>query len=159
MQEVELVSESARATERAASDAAGGLRAGDVVLIAGDVGTGKTTFVRAACRMLGVEETVASPSFTIGRTYSGRVPVSHVDLFRLETLAGEDPGLLEDYLAPGSVVFVEWPHAAEPELEQERIALRLRLTHLGGDRRGLSISGRADLVERIGRALQDERSR
>lgn len=153
MQEVELVSESARATERAARDLAGGLRAGDVVLIAGDVGTGKTTFVRGACRELGVEQTVASPSFTIGRTYDGRVPVSHVDLFRLETLAGEDPGLLEDYFAPGSVVFVEWPRAAEPELEPERIALRLRLVHLGGDRRGISVAGGPDLVERIRESL------
>jgi tRNA threonylcarbamoyladenosine biosynthesis protein TsaE len=153
MQEVELVSESARATERAARDVAGGLRAGDVVLIAGDVGTGKTTFVRAACRALGIEETVASPSFTIGRTYRGEVPVSHIDLFRLETLAGEDPGLLEDYLAPGSVVFVEWPGAMQLLLEPERIALRLRLVHLEGDRRGVRVAGRSDLVERLEGAL------
>jgi tRNA threonylcarbamoyladenosine biosynthesis protein TsaE len=153
MEEVELVSESPDATMQAATDLAAGLQAGDVVLIAGDVGTGKTTFVRAACRALGVRETVASPSFTIGRTYLGTLPVSHVDLFRLETLEDEDPGLLEEYFAPASVVFIEWPRAAEPELEERRIALRLRLAHGGGDRRGVAVSGRPDLVERMRKAL------
>jgi tRNA threonylcarbamoyladenosine biosynthesis protein TsaE len=149
MEEVELVSESPQATERAAGGLAPALQAGDVLLIAGDVGTGKTTFVRSACRALGVRETVASPSFTIGRAYEGRLPVSHIDLFRLETLAGEDPGLLEEYFSPDSVVFIEWPRVVEPELELGRIALRLRLEHLGGDRRRIAVIGRPDLVERI----------
>jgi tRNA threonylcarbamoyladenosine biosynthesis protein TsaE len=144
MEEVELVSESANATQRAAAELAADLRPGDVILITGDVGTGKTTFVRAACRELGVRETVASPSFTIGRTYRGTVPVSHLDLFRLDTLAEEDPGLLEEYFTPESVVFIEWPRAAEPELEARRVVVRLRLVHLGGDRRGISVSGHAD---------------
>jgi tRNA threonylcarbamoyladenosine biosynthesis protein TsaE len=153
MMELELVSESADATMRAAAELAAALQAGDVVLIAGDVGTGKTTFVRGVCRGLGVGETVASPSFTIGRTYMGRLPVSHLDFFRLETLADEDPGLLEEYLDPGSVVFIEWPRAGEPELEARRVALRLRLDHLGGDHRRMTVSGRPDLVERIRTAL------
>jgi tRNA threonylcarbamoyladenosine biosynthesis protein TsaE len=158
MQDLELVSESPDATMQAAADLATALQAGDVVLITGDVGTGKTTFVRAACRELGVRETVTSPSFTIGRTYAGRLPVSHVDLFRLDTLAGEDPGLLEEYFAPGSVVFIEWPRAAGPQLDERRIALRLRLVHLGGDRRGVSVSGRPNLVERMSKALRSEES-
>jgi tRNA threonylcarbamoyladenosine biosynthesis protein TsaE len=153
MEEVELVSESPDATMHAAAELAAVLQAGDVVLIAGDVGTGKTTFVRAACRGIGVGESVASPSFTIGRTYMGRLPVSHLDFFRLETLAGEDPGLLEEYFEPGAVVFIEWPRAAEPELEQRRIALRMNLVHLGGDRRRIAVAGRPDLVERIKKAL------
>jgi tRNA threonylcarbamoyladenosine biosynthesis protein TsaE len=155
MQEVELVSESPDATMRAAADLASALQAGDVVLIAGDVGTGKTTFVRAACRELGVQETVASPSFTIGRTYAGRLPISHVDLFRLESLAQEDPALLDDYLVPDSVVFMEWPRAAELEVEPERIALRLHLVHRGGDIRGVTVAGRPELVERMRRSLTD----
>jgi tRNA threonylcarbamoyladenosine biosynthesis protein TsaE len=152
--EVELESESADSTERAASRLAEALRPGDVVLVEGDVGTGKTTFVRAACRRLGVSEPVTSPSFTIGRTYSGRLPVSHLDLFRLDTLEGEDPTLLDDYLAPDAVVFVEWPAAAASELEPERVVLRLRLEHLGGHRRRLHVTGSQELVETIEQAIE-----
>jgi tRNA threonylcarbamoyladenosine biosynthesis protein TsaE len=154
MTEVELESDSADSTERAASVLAGVLQPGDVVLVEGDVGTGKTTFVRAACRSLGVREPVTSPSFTIGRTYSGRVPVSHLDLFRLDTLEGEDPTLLDDYLAPDSVVFVEWPAAAASELEPQRVVLRLRLEHLGGDRRRVHVSGSPQLVESMQQAIE-----
>jgi tRNA threonylcarbamoyladenosine biosynthesis protein TsaE len=151
---VELVSRSAQETEQAAETAAEALSPGDIVLVAGEVGTGKTTFVRGACRGLKVTDTVTSPSFTIGRRYEGKVPVSHVDLFRLETLAGEEPALLDDYLDPTSVVFVEWPEAAAPELEPERVVLHIGLSHLGGDCRLFSAAGRVDLTERLGRALR-----
>jgi tRNA threonylcarbamoyladenosine biosynthesis protein TsaE len=127
------------ATEEVACELAARLRPGDVVLISGEVGTGKTTFVRGACRALGVSDPVTSPSFTIGQLYRGAVPVSHIDLFRLESLTGEDPGLLEEYLAPDRIAFIEWPGAAGPELDPERIALRVRLEHLGGDRRLLTV--------------------
>src|SRR5919108_1435098 len=108
MEGVELSSRSAAQTERLARAVAARLRPGDVVLLSGDVGTGKTNFVRAACEALGVSDSVTSPSFTIGRTYAGRYPISHLDLFRLQTLEGEDPALLADYLAPRSLVFIEW---------------------------------------------------
>jgi tRNA threonylcarbamoyladenosine biosynthesis protein TsaE len=153
MESVEVESRSAGDTERAAGEVAGSLRPGDVVLIAGEVGTGKTTFVRAACDALGVTEHVTSPSFVIGRTYAGRLPVSHVDLYRLETLEREDPALLSDYLSPDSIVFVEWPEAAAAELEPERVALRLRLAHLGGHRRAVRASGRPELVASLRSAL------
>jgi tRNA threonylcarbamoyladenosine biosynthesis protein TsaE len=136
-------------TERIAGAAASALRPGDVVVLTGEVGTGKTTFVRAAARALGVEENVASPSFTLGRTYDAKVLISHVDLFRLDSLESEDPSLLDDYLREDAVVFVEWPPAALPELDPSRVALRVRLAHLGGDRRLLEIEGRVELVERI----------
>jgi tRNA threonylcarbamoyladenosine biosynthesis protein TsaE len=149
----ELESDSAAATERAARAVAAALSPGDVVLVEGDVGTGKTTFVRAACEALGVREPVTSPSFTIGRSYAGTVPVSHLDLFRLDSLEGEDPSLLDDYLSPEAVVFVEWPAAGSREFEPERVVLRLSLSHLGGDRRGIRAAGRDDLMERIETAL------
>jgi tRNA threonylcarbamoyladenosine biosynthesis protein TsaE len=113
------------------------LRPGDVVLVQGEVGTGKTTLIRGACRALGVEGPVASPTFTIGRRYSGRIPVAHLDLYRLEGLEDEEPGLLEDYLTRDAVAFIEWPAVAEPELE--RVALRVRLAHDGGDTRTVEI--------------------
>jgi tRNA threonylcarbamoyladenosine biosynthesis protein TsaE len=135
VQTVTLETDSAAATEGVASTLAAELAPGEVVLVSGDVGAGKTTFVRGACRALGVTDRVTSPSFTIGRLYRGRVPVSHIDLFRLETLSGEDPGLLAEYLAPDTISFVEWPDAASPGLDPERIVLHVRIEHLGGDRR------------------------
>jgi tRNA threonylcarbamoyladenosine biosynthesis protein TsaE len=130
---------SAAQTEALGAALAVDLRPGDVVLVVGDLGAGKTTFVRGAARALGVDEPVTSPTFTIGARYHGRVPVAHLDLFRLGgDLEGEDPGLLEDYLTPDAVVFVEWPDAAAPELEGRRLR-RVRLAHAGGDHRTVEI--------------------
>jgi tRNA threonylcarbamoyladenosine biosynthesis protein TsaE len=130
---------SAEQTEALGAALAVDLRPGDVVLVAGDLGAGKTTFVRGAARALGVDEPVTSPTFTIGARYHGRVPVAHLDLFRLGgDLEGEDPGLLEDYLTPDAVAFVEWPDAAGPELEGRRLR-RVRLAHAGGDHRTVEI--------------------
>jgi tRNA threonylcarbamoyladenosine biosynthesis protein TsaE len=137
-------------TERSSSPAeteaigallAQGLEPGDVVLVSGELGTGKTTLIRGACRSLGVTEPVVSPTFTIGRRYRGRVPVSHLDLHRLESLAGEEPGLLEDYLSSDAVAFIEWPAAAEPLLGGERrVVRRVELRHAGGDRRRVLVA-------------------
>jgi tRNA threonylcarbamoyladenosine biosynthesis protein TsaE len=125
-------------TEQIAAEVAAELGAGDVVLVAGELGAGKTTFVRGACRALGVSEPVLSPTFTIGRRYRGRVPVSHLDLYRLGDLSEEDPGLLDDYLTPDAIAFVEWPAAAEPELEN--VTARVTIDHAGGDERLISIA-------------------
>ena len=124
-------------TEAAGADLARRLRPGDVVLVSGELGTGKTTFVRGACRQLGVEAAVTSPTFTIGHVLAGRLEVAHVDLYRLESLGFEDPALLDDYLTTQRVGFVEWPEVAGPELE--RVAARVRLEHLGGDRRRITV--------------------
>jgi tRNA threonylcarbamoyladenosine biosynthesis protein TsaE len=116
------------------------LEPGDVVLVAGELGAGKTTFVRGACRALGVTGRVTSPTFTIGQRYEGRVPVSHLDLYRLADLGGEDPALLADYLTPERVAFVEWPEAAEGFVGVP-VAARVRLAHRGGDAREVEIEG------------------
>jgi tRNA threonylcarbamoyladenosine biosynthesis protein TsaE len=130
------VSESAEQTEAAGAELAGGLKPGDVVLVQGEMGTGKTTFVRGAARALGVTKPVTSPTFVIGHRYEGRVPVAHLDLHRLSTLAGEDPGLLDDYVDAATIAFVEWPEIAESELDA---VVRVRLEHLGGDRRSIEV--------------------
>src|SRR6266498_1182959 len=96
-------------TEAVGARLAAELGPGDVVLVRGGLGAGKTTLIRGACRALGVSEQVTSPTFTIGQTYAGRVPVSHLDLYRLVDLGQEDPGLLDDYLTPEAVAFIEWP--------------------------------------------------
>jgi tRNA threonylcarbamoyladenosine biosynthesis protein TsaE len=135
--------ETASAAETAALGArlAAELDPGDVVLIKGELGAGKTTFVRGACGALGVTAPVTSPTFTIGQRYHGSVDISHVDLYRVEALDQEDPALLVDYLRPDAVTFVEWPPADERALsELTRVTWRVELHHAGGDRRHVEIS-------------------
>jgi tRNA threonylcarbamoyladenosine biosynthesis protein TsaE len=132
-------------TEAVAAELARRLRPGDVVLVSGDLGAGKTTFVRGACRALGVTAAVTSPSFTIARRYDASVPISHLDLYRLRDLGDEDPALLADELAADRIAFVEWPEVGAPAgLDPERVVARVRLEHHGGDRRlvGVQWSGR-----------------
>jgi tRNA threonylcarbamoyladenosine biosynthesis protein TsaE len=113
----------------------------DVVLVAGELGAGKTTLIRGACRELGVDEPIVSPTFTIGRRYRGRVPVSHLDLFRLPTLAGEDPGLLDDYLTPDAVAFIEWPAVGAPAIAGRGGRVhRVEIRHAGGDEREIDLA-------------------
>jgi tRNA threonylcarbamoyladenosine biosynthesis protein TsaE len=127
-------SSSAAETEAAGARLAAELEAGDVVLVSGELGTGKTTFVRGACRALGVSAAVTSPTFTIGQLYAGDTDVAHLDLYRLD---GAEPGLLEDYLTPERIGFLEWPELAEPEIE--RVTARVRIEHGGGDRRAITV--------------------
>ena len=133
---MEFETASAEETESAGRELAGRLAPGDLVLVTGELGSGKTTFVRGACRALGVEGPVTSPTFTIGQVLGGSPEIAHLDLYRLGSLAGEDPALLEDYLTPERVGFVEWPEAAGDEL---RPRLRVRLEHAGGDRRKVEL--------------------
>ena len=129
---------SAEETEGAAAELAARLRAGDVVLVSGDLGSGKTTFVRGAARALGVDGPVTSPTFTIGQVYAGATAeIAHLDLYRLASLGQEDPALLDDYLTPARIAFVEWPGAGAGRFE--RVAARVRLEHRGGDRRVVEV--------------------
>jgi tRNA threonylcarbamoyladenosine biosynthesis protein TsaE len=134
---LEQRTESAAATEALGERLARDLEPGDVVVVSGELGAGKTTLIRGACRALGVTDPVTSPTFTIGQRYRGRVPVSHLDLYRLANLDREDPALLEDYLTPDAIAFVEWPAAAEPRLD--RVTRRVELRHAGGDARDVSV--------------------
>ena len=130
-------------TEALGAQLASELEAGDVVLLEGDLGAGKTTFVRGAARALGVTTPVTSPTFTIGQRYAaadGRV-VAHVDLYRLGALSDEDPDLLADYLGPATIAFVEWPGAETAALaELARVVARVQLRHAGGDRREVTFA-------------------
>jgi tRNA threonylcarbamoyladenosine biosynthesis protein TsaE len=128
-------------TESLGAELAAGLKGGDVVLVCGELGSGKTTLVRGAARALGVTDPVTSPSFSIGHRYRGRdVTVSHLDLYRLGGLGHEDPALLADYLGSDRIAFVEWPKEGEEELSRSR--LRVSLAHRGEDRRRIEVHAR-----------------
>jgi len=142
---VELASSSAGETEGMAALLAGHLASGDVVTVAGELGSGKTTFVRGACRALGVTSPVTSPTFTIGHRYSGVVAVSHLDLYRFTSVSQAEWGDLEPYF-DDAIVFVEWPEAGAAVLPPERVAVTLE--HGGEDRRRISlVSADATLLQ------------
>jgi tRNA threonylcarbamoyladenosine biosynthesis protein TsaE len=129
-------------TESVGAELAGALRDGDVVLVRGELGAGKTTLVRGAARALGVTDPVTSPSFSIGHRYRARdeLIVSHLDLYRLAGLDDEDPDLLADYLGDGRIAFIEWPPDSERELAQARV--EVSLAHAGDDRRRIEVRRR-----------------
>jgi tRNA threonylcarbamoyladenosine biosynthesis protein TsaE len=144
---VTLATASAEGTEDVAFRLAPRLRPGDVVTVSGELGTGKTTFVRGACRALGVTGPVTSPTFTIGHRYVGRVDVSHLDLYRFTALSPAEWGDLEPYFED-AIVFVEWPEAGAGALPEARLVVRLE--HAGGDRRALELVSADDaLLEEI----------
>jgi len=127
-------------TEALAGRVAGELNPGDVVTVSGELGSGKTTFVRGACRSLGVTVPVTSPTFTVGHRYEGRVPVSHLDLYRFTGLSHAEWGDLEPYF-DDAVAFVEWPEAGAGVLPAARFRVHMR--HSGRERRAITIE-RAD---------------
>ena len=122
---IEIETSSPEETEAVAARLAARLGPGDVVTVSGELGAGKTTFVRGACRALGVTGPVTSPTFTIGHRYEGRIPVSHLDLFRFASVSPAEWGDLEPYF-DGAVCFVEWPEAAGGGLPSVRVAVGLR---------------------------------
>ena len=125
-------------TESLGAELAGSLRDGDVVLVRGELGSGKTTLVRGAARALGVTDPVTSPSFSIGHRYrTPQLTVSHLDLYRLDGLEQEDPELLADYLGAGRIAFIEWPPDSEREFSSAR--MRISLAHRGADNRRIEV--------------------
>jgi tRNA threonylcarbamoyladenosine biosynthesis protein TsaE len=134
---------SAKETEALAARLAGRLEEGDVVTVSGELGTGKTTFVRGACRALGVASPVTSPTFTIGHRYRGAVDVSHLDLYRFTGLSAAEWGDLEPYF-DGAVVFVEWPEAGAGALPAARVSVRIE--HAGGDTRRIELTALEDAL-------------
>ena len=123
-------------TEALAAELAARLVQGDVVTVSGELGTGKTTFVRGACVALGVRERVTSPTYTIGHRYEGRVSISHLDLYRFQGVSAAEWGDLEPYF-DGAIAFVEWPEAGDGVLPPPRFAVRMR--HADATRRAVSI--------------------
>jgi tRNA threonylcarbamoyladenosine biosynthesis protein TsaE len=135
----EIETDAPEETEAVAARLARTLGPGDVVSVSGELGSGKTTFVRGACRALGIEEPVTSPTFTIGHRYHGAgADVSHLDLYRFAAVSPAEWGDLEPYF-DDAIVFVEWPEAGEGVLPAAR--MRVRLRHAGEGRRQITIDG------------------
>jgi tRNA threonylcarbamoyladenosine biosynthesis protein TsaE len=133
---MEVTSSSPEETEALAAKLACELRAGDVVTVSGELGSGKTTFVRGACRALGVTVPVTSPTFTVGHRYPGEPDVSHLDLFRFRGFSAAEWGDLEPYFQD-AICFVEWPEAAADALPPVRAAVRL--SHVDRDHRLITV--------------------
>jgi tRNA threonylcarbamoyladenosine biosynthesis protein TsaE len=119
---VQIESSSPEETEAVAARLAALLRSGDVVTVSGELGAGKTTFVRGACRALGITQPVTSPTFTVGHRYDG---VAHLDLYRFAGVSAAEWGDLEPYF-DGTIAFVEWPEAGEAALPEPRFRVRMR---------------------------------
>jgi tRNA threonylcarbamoyladenosine biosynthesis protein TsaE len=138
----ETVTASAAETETVAGRLVRQLRAGDVVGLSGELGAGKTTFVRGAARALGVTEPVSSPTFTIGHRYEASTPVAHLDLYRLEGIDPSEWGDLEPYF-DGTIAFVEWPEHGGAWLPGRRVTVTLN--HVDERHRRITITGDDDL--------------
>jgi tRNA threonylcarbamoyladenosine biosynthesis protein TsaE len=134
----ELTSSSPNETEHIAGRLAQRLRVGDVVTVSGELGSGKTTFVRGACRALGVDVPVTSPTFTVGHRYPSSPDVSHLDLFRFQGLSPAEWGDLEPYFE-NAICFVEWPEAGAGVLPPARVSVRLG--HVDPERRTIAFEG------------------
>jgi len=144
---VELSSASPAETEGVAAKLARELAEGDVVTVSGELGSGKTTFVRGACRALGVTAPVTSPTYTVGHRYPGDPDVSHLDLFRFRGLSAAEWGDLEPYFGD-AICFVEWPEAAADALPPVRVAVRL--SHVDPAHRLIRLeSSEESLLERV----------
>jgi tRNA threonylcarbamoyladenosine biosynthesis protein TsaE len=133
---MEIESASAEETEAVGARIAAALEPGDLVTVSGELGTGKTTLVRGACRALGVDDPITSPTYTIGHRYRGRLDVSHLDLFRFAGVSAAEWGDLEPYF-DGAVCFVEWPEAGEGVLPPARFAVSLE--HAGDGQRRILV--------------------
>lgn len=143
---------SADDTERIAGALAPVLRPGDVVVLAGSLGSGKTTFARGIGRALGVTEPVVSPTFTLVREYAGRIPLVHVDVYRLDWVQEFQDLGLEEVIDEHAVTLVEWGDVVAAHLPADRLDVHLESGSGDDDRlitmtlHGRSWSARQDAV-------------
>ena len=151
---IEVESSSPEETEQIAAALARELRPGDIVGVEGELGSGKTTFIRGACRALGVSSPITSPTYTVGNSYRGTVEVSHLDLYRFESLSDAEWGDLERYFED-AVVFVEWPEAGAGFLPPARAEIRLQ--HAQQTLRLITLSSAEKSLEKRVLSLVDPR--
>jgi tRNA threonylcarbamoyladenosine biosynthesis protein TsaE len=138
-----VVTASAEETEALAAELADQLAAGTVIHVCGEIGCGKTTFIRGACRALGFNGAVTSPSYTVCNRYEqGDLLISHLDCQRLEGASGEEAGLLDDEVGPSRITFIEWPQQSEAAvgvIATIPASFRVELGHLSESQRTIRI--------------------
>jgi tRNA threonylcarbamoyladenosine biosynthesis protein TsaE len=123
---IQLTTSSARETQEVASKIAAHVDQGDLVLLVGELGAGKTTFVQGFGRALGIIEPITSPTFTLAREYDGdRLTLHHLDVYRLEQIDEVLDLALPELLDSASVTLIEWGDAIIPALPSEYLEIRL----------------------------------
>jgi tRNA threonylcarbamoyladenosine biosynthesis protein TsaE len=126
-------------TAAIAANFAESLAPGDVVVLRGELGSGKTVFVRGAANALGFDGRVTSPTFAIGNVYAGEnAEIAHLDLYRLAEIDVGDEAVLDDFLTPERIAFVEWPH--DELANADRLRAVISLEHAGEDQRAIEIA-------------------
>jgi len=153
MAPAEIITTGADATEALGAGIADLLSPGDIVVLRGDLGAGKTTLVRGAARALGVEGPVTSPTFTIANQYAGRVPVAHLDAWRLGEPDDEEIGLALEAIGDEGVAFIEWPDSIAAGLPGPRVSVDI--DHGGGDTRVIRLAGSDSATDASLEALVD----
>lgn len=116
---------SAEETRRVAAAVAALVRVGDLLLLAGELGAGKTAFVQGFGQALGVEQRITSPTFTLANRYQGRILVHHLDVYRLEQLDEIVDLGIDELLDDRAVTVVEWGDAIAPALPADHLEIRL----------------------------------
>lgn len=152
---IEFISHSEQQTVALAEGFAHLLRPGHIVFLSGQLGTGKTFFVRAAAAALGVDEPVTSPSFTMAQSYKGEYLIHHLDLYRLTGIDEEDLADFEPFFEADAITFVEWPEVIEGTQKPD---INIELGHIDPHSRSISIAtgdikldkGIKDLIANIG---------
>ena len=139
----------AELTQKIAEKLAKALQAGDVILLDGDLGAGKTTFTKGLARGLGIRKNVKSPTFTLIREYhEGRLPLYHMDVYRLEKTGGDDLGL-EEYFNGDGVSVVEWSQFVEDDLPKEFLIVHFIKDETDDDKRTLVFEPRGKRYEEM----------
>lgn len=141
---MEILSRSEAKTASVAESLAKLLLPGDLVFMIGQLGAGKTCFIRYAAKALGVDEPVTSPSFTMAQSYSGVIRVHHLDLYRLSSFSAEDAIDFEDFFEKDAVTFIEWPERAELFIEKPDVVVKLE--HVDLNSRRISIESSNDRI-------------
>ena len=112
------------------------LRIGDCIAVHGELGAGKTTFIRGSCEALGVKDRVTSPTFAIGHRYSGNIEIAHLDLYRFESISFSEWADIEPLL-DSTLIFVEWPNIGLEFLPCPRVEVTIR--HISEENREVEI--------------------
>jgi tRNA threonylcarbamoyladenosine biosynthesis protein TsaE len=144
---LEFISHSAEQTQRLGIQLGKLAKAGDVMLLVGELGAGKTCLAQGIAWGLGIDDYALSPSFVLIREYQGRLLLYHIDFYRLDSIEEVIDLGLDDYLCGGGVCVVEWADKALPVLPEEHLLVRLE--HLGENERRLCLEPKGECYQEL----------